>query len=282
MLASRTNIRPADLPDFTDPPVTEVVLGVQFNTLDRFLAPHLGIVWERFKGDFPTLEQHPPLAPTFETFGSVPQFVPNLIVPMFGGYEMPRVFLINPDKTQLLQIQRDRFLHNWRKIQSGGDYPRFERMLERFQSGLEMFAKVISEQKLGEVVPNQCEVSYINQIPIAEHDDIFALLKKLFPQQTGGLELEGIGDPEDLRLLLRYVMRDDKEAPLGRLIVAAEPARRSDGIPIVQLTFTVRGRPATANISGVLEFLERGRIHMGRAFVKLTGSEMHKIWGRKQ
>jgi hypothetical protein len=37
--------RPPDLPDFGAPPVTEVALGVQFNSLDRLLAPHLGIIW---------------------------------------------------------------------------------------------------------------------------------------------------------------------------------------------------------------------------------------------
>ena len=45
--------RSPDLPDFGNPPVTEVVLGVQFGTLDRLLAPHLGLVWTEFRDQFP-------------------------------------------------------------------------------------------------------------------------------------------------------------------------------------------------------------------------------------
>ena len=46
-------MRPPDLADYRAPPVTEVVLGVQFNSVERFLSPHLGLVWERFKSTFP-------------------------------------------------------------------------------------------------------------------------------------------------------------------------------------------------------------------------------------
>ena len=51
----------------------------------------------------------------------------------------PRVFFINTRRTELLQVQRDRFIHNWRKIGDGDQYPRFERMLETFEAG---YAKV--------------------------------------------------------------------------------------------------------------------------------------------
>jgi hypothetical protein len=70
--------RPTDLADYTSPPVTEVVLGVQFNSIERFLSPHLGLVWERFKPNFPNVEEHPALPPTFETFGPRPQFFPAI------------------------------------------------------------------------------------------------------------------------------------------------------------------------------------------------------------
>jgi uncharacterized protein (TIGR04255 family) len=273
--------RPADLPDFRAPPVTEVVLGVQFDSLERFLSPHLGLVWERFKSQFPLVEEQAPLPPVFETFGAFPQFVPPISL-WIGGALMPRVFFINADKTQLLQVQRDRFLHNWRKVGEGDSYPRFERMLETFVSGFQTFANVIRETELGVVVTNQCEVSYINQIPVPASSDIFGVIEKLFDRQAAQVTLPGLGRPEDLRFLLRYIMRDSEGAPTGRLIVAAEPAVRSDGAPIVQLTLTARGKPLTSDMSGVIEFLESGRIQIVRAFTDLTSQTMHKIWERAQ
>jgi uncharacterized protein (TIGR04255 family) len=97
MLAHRTSTRPPDLADFRTPPVTEVVLGVQFNSLERFLSPHLGLVWERFKEKFPKVEERPPLAATFETFGPHPQFFPAISMQLFASGDRPRVLFINSD-----------------------------------------------------------------------------------------------------------------------------------------------------------------------------------------
>jgi len=274
--------RPADLPDFKAPPVTEVVLGVQFNTIERFLSPHLGLVWERFKSNFPHIEERPSIPPSFETFGAHPQLFPAIGLQIITVAEMPRVFFINSDKTQLLQVQKDRFLHNWRKVETGGTYPRFERMLETFESGFRTFVDVVAELNLGTVTPNQCEVSYINQIPIPEDGDLYSIIDKLFAQHTDKMILDDLARPEDFRFLLRYVIRDNDNAPAGRLIVSAEPARRSDGVTIIQLTLTARGKPSSSDILGTVEFLERGRLHVVRAFTKLTSLEMHKEWGRTQ
>jgi uncharacterized protein (TIGR04255 family) len=281
MFANRMKERPPDLPDFTSPPVTEVILGVQFDSLERFLSPFIGLVWEPFKASFPDAEEHPPIAPTFETFGSKPLFVAPIIqIPM--APVMPRVFFVDRDRTQLLQVQRDRFIHNWRKIESGGDYPRFERMLETFVDGLRTFAQTIESERLGTVTPNQSEVTYINQIPVPENGDLFGLINALFPDQTDALALEELGQPEDLRFLLRYVMRDGERVPIGRLIISGEPARRADGLTIVQLSLTARGKPSTPDIPGVIDFLNQGRLHIVRAFAKLTSPAMHKRWGRTQ
>jgi uncharacterized protein (TIGR04255 family) len=282
MLASKMTRRPADLPDFRAPPVTEVVLGVQFNTLDRFLSPHLGLVWDRFRSQFPLVEEQPPLAPVFETFGPYPQFMPTIGIQIGAGAPMPRVFFINPDRTQLLQIQRDRFLHNWRKVGEGDSYPRFERMLANFRTGLQALVEVITEAGLGAVVPNQCEVSYINQICVPEGGDVFGVIESLFNQQAAQFALNDLGRPEDLRFLLRYVIRDSSDVPTGRLIVVAEPALRPDGAAVIQLTLTARGKPVSADLEGAMDFLERGRIHVVRTFTELTSDTMHRSWERTQ
>lgn len=61
------------------------------------------------------------LAPSFETFGPHPQLFPAIGLQLVTSAEMPRVFFVNNDNTQLLQVQRDRFIHNWRKVEAGGD-----------------------------------------------------------------------------------------------------------------------------------------------------------------
>ena len=116
MLPHGMTTRPADLPDFNSPPVTEVVLGVQFNSLEHFLSPHLGMIWDAFKDDFPVVEEHPYIPPMFETFStSAPFVVPNVNFQLVARPEMSRVNFINRDRRQVLQVQRDRFIHNWQK-----------------------------------------------------------------------------------------------------------------------------------------------------------------------
>jgi uncharacterized protein (TIGR04255 family) len=274
--------RPADLPEFGAPPLTEVALGAQFDVIPGFLTPHVGLVWNHFRSSFPLVEEHAPLPPVFETFGANPQFVPGIGFQLVAGPETPRVFFINKARTELLQIQKDRFLHNWRKIGVADSYPRFEKMLDTFKVGLGTFAKVISSEGLGAIIPNQCEVTYINQIPVPSEGNLSDLTDDLFGQHTGSLALDDVGKPEDLRFLLRYVMKDTEGKPIGRLIASAEPARRADGQTIVQLTLTARGRPVTPDEVGVVDFLNMGRMSVVKGFAHLTGSRMHKLWERTQ
>jgi uncharacterized protein (TIGR04255 family) len=269
--------RPADLPEFGAPPLTEVVLGAQFDVIPGFVTPHIGVIWQRFRDAFPYVEEHPPIPPVFETFGSAPQFA-GIGLQLMTGAEMARVFFINKPRTELLQVQKDRFLHNWRKVGDGDNYPRFETMLETFTAGFRTFSEAISKEGLGAIIPNQCEVTYINQMPVPEGGTLSDLTDDLFGQHTGSLALADLGKPEDLRFLLRYIIHDDKGKPVGRLIASAEPARRADGQTIMQLTLTARGRPSSPDEAGIISFLNRGRISVVRGFAHLTGPKMHKLW----
>jgi uncharacterized protein (TIGR04255 family) len=274
--------RPADLPEFAAPPLTEAALAIQFDVIPGFLTPHVGLIWQRFRSSFPHVEEHPPIPPVFETFGPNPQFLPGIGLQLMTGAEAPRVFFINNPRTELLQIQKDRFIHNWRKIGAGDNYPRFERMLETFKSGFETFSHAIAQEGLGPIIPNQCDVTYINQMPVSAGSSLSDLTDDLFGQHTGSLALADLGKPEDLRFLLGYVIRDEKKKPIGRLIASAEPARRADGQIIVQLTLTARGRPNTQDLAGIVDFFHRGRTIVVKGFAHLTGPKMHKLWERTQ
>jgi uncharacterized protein (TIGR04255 family) len=272
--------RPADLPDYTSPPVTEVALGVQFNTIGGFLSPHLGIVWEQFKDEFPTIEERPPIPASFETFGQNPA-MPALEFQLFAA-PMPRVLFIKRDNTQLLQVQRDRFVHNWRKIGEGDKYPRFERMIETFRASFQRLIDVIDSLGYGPVTPNQCETTYINQIPMKSGEGASDAFERLFGHFNMPVELDELQRPEDGRFSLRYVIRTRDSTPIGRLHIAAEPALRADGVPIVQLSLVARGRPAPADVNGAVEFLTLGRHYIVRTFSKITSPQMQKVWGRTQ
>src|SRR5262249_17490048 len=125
--------RPADLPDFTVPPVTEVALGVQFAPLAAFKTVHAGLLWNRFRQEFPIVEEQAPLNVSFETFGS-PSAAPELRLELLRRPPIPRFWFMNENRVELIQFQVDRFVRNWRKVGDDITYPRYEAIRARFLS----------------------------------------------------------------------------------------------------------------------------------------------------
>jgi uncharacterized protein (TIGR04255 family) len=76
----------------------------------------------------------------------------------------PRFWFINESGSELIQVQRDRFIKNWRKIGSGDQYPRYEQLRTGFDQDFKQFEDFLKRNQLGAVRVNQCEVTYINHI----------------------------------------------------------------------------------------------------------------------
>lgn len=47
---------------------------------------------------------------------------------------VPRVWFLNAYRTELIQVQADRFVHNWRKLLRVEPYPCYEPSRERFRN----------------------------------------------------------------------------------------------------------------------------------------------------
>jgi uncharacterized protein (TIGR04255 family) len=276
--------RPRDIPDFGAPPVTEVVLGVQFNSLDRLKAPHLGLVWEVFRDRFGEIEERPPVDPAFETFPEKGAGAAMALAQfqLISGVQTPRVLFMSGKKTELLQVQRDRFMHNWRKVEDADVYPRFEKLLATFLACYGEFDALVKREGLGTIVPNQCEITYVNQILLPPGETPVAAFERIFGNLRVTIDLEDLGKPEDARFMIRYVMRDRNRKPNGRLLITADPGLRADGTNIVRLTLVARGQPVTADTEGISEFLSLGRRLIVRSFTNLTSKRMHEIWERRQ
>ena len=149
------------LPSYENPPVNDVVCGVLFKALDKMLTPHLGVLWDSYRADYPTCQEAPPLIPIIERFGERPaQSKPEFAeIP-----PLPRVWFVHTNGNGLIQIQRDRFLHNWRRLRPENPYPRYEQVIAMFQDRLATFQKFLTSQELGTLVPLQYEMTYVNHI----------------------------------------------------------------------------------------------------------------------
>ena len=271
------------LPEFSDPPVVEVALSVQFDPLLSLHAPQLGLLWQGLRDRFPRIEEHPPLEPVVETFGTLPTGESRVRVEVMQRLPVPRVWFLNEQGTELIQVQPDRFVHNWRKLGPEQSYPRYEKHIRpTFVRELDSFRGFLQREHLGEFKPSQCEVTYVNHIIAGRGWDRHGELHQVF-KLCGRTSLDpALGEPEELRMNGSFVMRDAAGEPIGRLRFVIEPAlRASDAKPLFVMNIVARGQPIEGADDPVLGFLDLGRKWIVEGFTALTTPNMHETWGRK-
>jgi uncharacterized protein (TIGR04255 family) len=269
-----------ELPAFGNPPVVEVAIGVQFAPIEKLQTAQLGLLWAAYRDRFPKTEQHPPIAPAFETFDALPTPPEIRFEP---GLPVPRCWFLNALGTQLIQVQQDRFLLNWRRASTEEQYPRYRQMRQQYREEFERFTLFVSDEKLGSVVPNQCEFTYINHILSGQGWERLGQLNRVTPLWGGRHTDEFLKEPEDIQLGTRYVIYDDDQThPIGRLHVSLNCAvRRSDRKPLFVLKLTARGRPEADGMDGAFHLLDRCHEWAVRGFASVTSDSMHKLWERK-
>jgi uncharacterized protein (TIGR04255 family) len=265
----------APLPDFKNPPVIEVSVGYLFSGLQNYTSLRAASFHTDLKDEYPIVEEHPPLGPTFETFGSVDAGSAQIRFELMEGAVRPRFFFVSQDQAELVQLQGDRIHYNWRKTTSEAGYPRFPQIRERFIRAWSKLQSWAQKEELGQPSVTQCEVVYVNRIPLLDSGDKPCGLSSIFHWLTG---LPGI--TEDGAFQYRQRLNDEAGQPVARLICSLNYGTGSDGKREARLMLTVRGRPLEADEDAFAKFLEEGRKIIVRTFAILTSNEAHKIWER--
>ena len=264
-------VRPSHLPDFTHPPLDEVVLGVQFSPSPHYTSVILKDVWELYRGEFPRVQEMPALEPVFETFGG-PSPQPSMEFHFGPPPLRSRAWFISPEQSHLIQFQQDRFLLNWRRRPTGTEYPHFEDIARMFSDSLTKLAHWLEGSQSHPLEINQAEVCYNNIIPV----DAFASVGDWFMfWKPGKWNIEG------LTTTFREVLCDTNGKPHARLIHELMSVSMADGKSMAfRLSLTVRGAPLGSDIGSAISFLEMGRERIVTRFGELTTEQAHKVWGR--
>jgi uncharacterized protein (TIGR04255 family) len=274
------------LPSYENPPVIEVVASVQFEPLAALNVVHLGLLWQRFRHSFPKVEPKPPIAPVVERLGvRVPLNQNQFQLQVSDEYVIPRLWFINEAGDELLQIQQDRFIRNWRAVADlGKPYPRYEdHVRPRFVQDYRAFQQFLQDELGTQAEPNQCEVTYINHIfpngGWASHKDLHAVFRGWAAVYGDAVE----PSIESINCRVVHLLNDRDGEFLGRLHVALQSVFKTQPseLPLFALTLTARGRPTSDGEQGVLGFLDAGRRAIVTAFDNMTTPEMHKIWGKR-
>lgn len=266
--------RPADLPDFDAPPLDEVVLGVQFDSLVGYQQIKCGEVWALYRDRYPRVEERSPLPPSFEIFGGHAPINSMNQLNLIDGPLHDRFWFLDPAGSQLIQFQPDRLLHNWRNVEGSGIYPHFEAMATAYSNELSLLEEYAGKLEKQALVVNQCEISYINKIAI--ESDAERALAKWFTLWAGST-----AEPESVGISLRYVLTRDNGSPYARMFIDCGSGVDTKGRPTFGLTISIRGTPLEPTVASAMDFMICGRSAIVKKFREITTPYAHEKWGIK-
>lgn len=261
---------------FENPPVVETAIGVQFPELPEFRAGHFGLYWETIKERFKRIEDKPRLPEVMESF---PRRLPlgEMEFRVSQAVGAQRAWYVADDETQLIQLQPNRFLFNWRG-RSGQKYPSYDGNSEVFLREFEAFRLFCERQGMEQPVPQLCEVTYVNHIvPEAGESAI-----ELFGRVLCGLRWESVDGwlpaPESVSFNRVYVIANNR----GRLYAeAAIGVRLREKQEFVQLHLTARVNCNSGGRSDFVESLRLAHDWIVNGFVSMTDFGIQKSRWRR-
>jgi uncharacterized protein (TIGR04255 family) len=271
-----------DLPTvrFDKPPVTEVALGIAFEPLQRLHPVHLGAWWQTIRDPYVNVEQQPAIPPQLDSFpGDAEQSsgTRGMLTPFPFGEQFPRHWFVTADKRRILQIQRDRFVANWRKIGPDDTYPEYHNALRpEFESRWRQFCEFLHSQQLGEAKVLQCEVTYVNSLKQGREWNSFNEIDRVVSPWCGSFS-------EEIPPLEAAVIHTGFLIPetTGRVQLTFQPAVDPNGQNILQINVVGKVRPGNSEPSEVLRWMDLSHDWAVHAFTAFTTGEMHKLWQRR-
>jgi uncharacterized protein (TIGR04255 family) len=253
-----------------------VVLGVQFTPITGFTTAHAGHYWARLEPEkWTQVREVPALEDVFEYFDENQIWRSSgPVLRTLTGPEPNRIQFLNADGEHMLQLQRSRFVYNWRKREA--QYPSFPSLLPLFLDELENFSGYVADLQGGQLKHNQWEVVYVNQIPRGDLWNQPSEWQNVIP---AAIFPDTFQEPEALSAGWHYKIHGDR----GRLHIKLSFVRVDgpQGPEALRLEFTARGPLDEAKGHDLEAGLRLGHETIVRAFEAITTKTAHATWQKK-
>ena len=251
---------------FENPPIDEIICSVIFDPIAELRAGHLGLLWQKFMPDFPVTVEQNLTNPVPEDYYS------NLDTP-----PLPRILFEHKDENELIQMQCNRFIHNWRRRRPDDIYPGYPIVVENFEKYLSCLEDFLSEKRLGDITPTQYEIAYIDNILEHQGWETITDIEKVFPNF---ISLKGQNLPSTDIREFSWQMLFGLPNDFGQLQLSIHNTRRLiDNRQLLRVEFrAVSNKPYKPM---------RGWFDLAHAFIfdlfsSLISDEIQeKYWGRK-
>jgi len=260
------------LPSFKNPPVTEVVLGFQFSSLEGFGTPHYGEYRKRVIDAYPYFDEKAPLPQSSESFDGLK---PSPELAMFDAPPLRRCWFQDESKNCMIQLDPGHFYYNWRNANTQEPYPRYPAVRAEFQRLWSDFLEFLNDIGINPPQINLWEVTYVNHLDKDAEWSSFSDLQdviKITPKIEMGKFLPG---PEGINSTTVYAFPEKK----GRLHVTLQNAfKQADMKECILLRLVAKGMVNLEESHDTISDLDMGREWIVRAFAEITGEKGHKFW----
>lgn len=255
------------LPKFSDPPVSETAIGLEFPSASMIDAVKLVRLQDAWSAEYPEINEVPGAPPTELT-------QPTGVTIQFGDSPR-RIWAAQPGSGLLLQTQNDRLILNWRKQFSPSPYPGYEALSKEFTRRWEQLKESFARMGVPTPMPHLGEFTYVNAVPLDANETLSDVLTLISP---GSAAIPGT-DTFGAFQFLREV--NDVTAPYpAQIQVTGQPNQSPDGrVLIFNVTTRVllTGRP-----DQWLAGIDAAHSLASHTFAGIITEAKQRRWGRLQ
>ena len=261
-------------PYFADPPLKEVSFSVQFEPITELHIGYVGLIWDMFRDRYPIAEHADELPHNIEKFGVIHREIPKMT--FHEKLPVPRMMLTSADQQNIIQIQKDRFVFNWKKTDDN-QYPRYKSIKDCFLNELKLFSSFLASNNLPSMEFNQVEFTYVNHID-ADNYAVHDVFKDTVHESSYSDNLK----LENFSFKFRHIISNHKEE-IGRMYTNIDKGNLvSDDSFVYILKFTARTHPLDSTLSSVVDVMGIMRSEINSCFSAITTEYMHKNWKREK
>lgn len=259
------------LPSFSSPPAVEVVVGVEFLPLPGLGPIKLVGLHGLWADRFPKLLEQPALPPTAPPASGAQGFFQFQIS---LGAPALRLWMLNESEDELLQVQNDRLVLNWRRT-LGDDrtYPRYDYLRDIYQRVYADFHEQVARLNVGTFRPHTAVVSYMNRFELGADEQ----LKDVIAPLNQSWNLLSNATPE-ITMNVPVTSGDSPDALSGQLTAKASIDQMDRKYGYLEVITRIGVSEPGGDVVACLDLAHWSCVN---GFDRLTTEKMHKRWGKE-